>query len=499
MLRLIFWTLLFSTVTHALSAQDFISQLQGQWEDRASTNSSSFQLVVRENQLAFLNIPQANLTDPVDLSYELLHDYELVDEQFIVYAKQPHLDPVQAKYNPQQYAIMRIDELSDFYLKVSLADHKWERAALDSIIDNKLLNQQIGERTIAYQKLDLVSAKNQALLLGLWEDELSDDSTSYQFFVQKSNFGFLKIKKSVKAAPTAIRPGKAYNYQWIDANTFYYHKVTTGISKTLPDPTPYVLMRIESVDRKRLVVTLSNRPFNKKSLDFILKEGSLDTYFSANKRTYRRINIVEEKCEGTEMVRIGNEDVIVNKKPIIYLYPTKEQPVNVQVNLAGQLTHTYPQYDPSKGWEVVAKPDGTLIHPTTGRNYYALYWEGEMPNSYTTTTGFVVKKEATAEFLEKACDQLGLNAKETNEFIIYWLPALEKNPYNFIHFAFEEYQTQAPLTITPQPDALIRVFMIYKALDAPIPVLPQTLPATPKRQGFTVVEWGGAEMPTIEH
>ena len=189
----------------------------------------------------------------------------------------------------------------------------------------------------------------------------------------------------------------------------------------------------------------------------------------------------------------------MNKKPIIYLYPEQEQKVQVQVNLEGKLTHTYPQYHPIKGWEVLARPDGTLINPVTAREYYALYWEGETDNAYSTTTGFVVKGTETAAFLEKACDKLGLNAKENNEFIIYWLPELEKNPYNFIHFSFEQYQSQAALNITPKPDALIRVFMVYKALDAPIPVLPQVLPSTPKRHGFTVVEWGGAEMPAAEN
>ena len=49
------------------------------------------------------------------------------------------------------------------------------------------------------------------------------------------------------------------------------------------------------------------------------------------------------------------------------------------------------------------------------------------------------------------------------------------------------------LTITPQPDATIRVTMAFKGLDAPIEVNEQQLtPAA--RHGFTAVEWGGTEI-----
>ena len=33
---------------------------------------------------------------------------------------------------------------------------------------------------------------------------------------------------------------------------------------------------------------------------------------------------------------------------------------------------------------------------------------------------------------------LGLNEREAEEFIIYWLPKLESNKYNYIRFATEE-------------------------------------------------------------
>ena len=50
-----------------------------------------------------------------------------------------------------------------------------------------------------------------------------------------------------------------------------------------------------------------------------------------------------------------------------------------------------------------------------------------------------------------------------------------------------------PLEILPTPDSTIRVLMVFKGLDEKIDVKNQNL-ETPKRNGFTVVEWGGVEI-----
>ena len=69
-------------------------------------------------------------------------------------------------------------------------------------------------------------------------------------------------------------------------------------------------------------------------------------------------------------------------------------------------------------------------------------------------------------FLEEKLALLGLTEREANEFIIYWLPKLENNQYNFIRFqTIEEINKNMPLTVTPNPDSIIRVMMEFKALD----------------------------------
>ncbi|MBD3638345.1 MAG: hypothetical protein HUJ25_13420 [Crocinitomicaceae bacterium] len=179
-------------------------------------------------------------------------------------------------------------------------------------------------------------------------------------------------------------------------------------------------------------------------------------------------------------------------KPIIYLYPEKDQIVEVNLNFKGKLTHTYPKY--KDGWKVLAKPDGTLIDGE-GKEYYALYWEGNNQKEFTVNEGFVVPGNQTAEFLEESLAILGLNRREANEFIVFWLPHLEDNPYNLIHFSSDEYEAMAQMKIQPQPETIIRVMMVYQPLSEPIEIPVQDLNKLKKeRKGFTVVEWGGSEL-----
>lgn len=183
-----------------------------------------------------------------------------------------------------------------------------------------------------------------------------------------------------------------------------------------------------------------------------------------------------------------------HEKPVIYLYPEEDILCSVRLGFDGELTCTYPDHG-ENGWEnFTARPDGTLIFPD-GKEYYCLYWEGRnMAGSVDFSTGFCVKGSDTAAFLEKTLAKLGLTAREANEFIIYWLPRMQDNQYNLISFDTKAYTESAKLMIDPSPDTLIRVFMSWKGLDAPVEIEEQTFGKAPVRSGFTVVEWGGSQL-----
>ena len=215
-------------------------------------------------------------------------------------------------------------------------------------------------------------------------------------------------------------------------------------------------------------------------VNIVKKEDECENYYQQNK-FYININNSEK------MVSPAMSD-----KPIIYLYPEQETEVTVKVGNPQNLTHTYPKYE--NEWKVLAKPNGDLKDLKTGRNLYALYWEGINKVEPNMNEGFIVKGEDTIEFLEEKLAILGLNEREAEEFIVYWLPKLESNKYNFIRFQTEEeINNNMPLEITPKPDTVIRIVMEFKGLEKPIQIQEQKL-STPQRTGFTVVEWGGTEI-----
>ena len=176
-------------------------------------------------------------------------------------------------------------------------------------------------------------------------------------------------------------------------------------------------------------------------------------------------------------------------KPVVYLYPTQTEAVSVKLGSNITVKKSEPAY--GNGWNVTAEPNGTLT-TADGKTYPNLYWDGNGASYNTPTTGFVVaSKDVEATFKSKLA-QLGLNAKEISDFNDFWLPIVTKSPYALISFVPQaEWSKAAPLSISPAPQTLIRVFMDWKPLAEPINVAPQTLPPTPARAGFTAVEWGG--------
>jgi len=189
---------------------------------------------------------------------------------------------------------------------------------------------------------------------------------------------------------------------------------------------------------------------------------------------------------------------IMLEKPVIYLYPTERQEITVKLNYDGQLKHTYPGYSEG-GWKVTAEPSGVLWD-AEGKEYYALFWEGTPKSQLEVVDGFIVPGNETVAFLEEKLAYLGLNRREANEFMMYWLPRLENNPYNLIHFASSDYERQAELEIIPEPETIIRVMMLTRPLQTKIDFPIQDISALKKtRKGYTVVEWGGSVVDCFEN
>ncbi|KXZ53504.1 hypothetical protein GPECTOR_7g954 [Gonium pectorale] len=238
-------------------------------------------------------------------------------------------------------------------------------------------------------------------------------------------------------------------------------------------------------------------------------------------------------------------------------------------------------------WAVIARPDGTLVHPGSGgREYAYLFWEaltgggtagGESGEGWSAAPGLersgsdascgsavlvagedAEMEAATADrlggavhhappaaaaadaattaswplsrlgptppdlplpdfdparsfciagadveaWLYDALKAFGMPVRERTDMLTYWMPHMEGSPYVLAAFADPyHYQAAAALVVEPPPDVLVRVFLLFERLAAPVAVR-GCLAAEAARVGvlrregarLAVLEWGGMEV-----
>jgi hypothetical protein len=193
--------------------------------------------------------------------------------------------------------------------------------------------------------------------------------------------------------------------------------------------------------------------------------------------------------------RHGRSGVEEALKPVIYLYSPTDLAVDVQLTPKGTLSYTYPVYE--NGWKGTVKAKGGM---TINKQHYPyLFWEGEIKAIDALvdySLGFVVAKNDITTFLEEKLTEMGFNDQERTDFITFWAPRMVGTKKNHVQFIFNEaYDNIATLNITPKPDHVFRLYMLWTPLpeSASINPTPQKL-STVKRDGFSVVEWGGSEL-----
>lgn len=189
-----------------------------------------------------------------------------------------------------------------------------------------------------------------------------------------------------------------------------------------------------------------------------------------------------------------------NDKPVIYLYSpdTLEFMIDLEINESISPTFEYPTPTGLFREKGLVSWYGTVVENQIlieGKKYPYLFWEGEGATIPIIDKGFCVSGDSVVEFLEQKIDEIGLNSTEKTDFITYWAPKMIKNNYNVVHFKFtEDYYDIAEMFVSPEPDAILRMYMYFRPVKESIKILPQSIP-TFERKGFTVVEWGGSQLP----
>lgn len=186
---------------------------------------------------------------------------------------------------------------------------------------------------------------------------------------------------------------------------------------------------------------------------------------------------------------------ILVKKPVIYLYPERDMTVNVEIDPVGQLFYTYPAYN--NGWEVYAKTNGELVHQGQTLNY--LFWEAQMSLTASTSENAIVVSKFDAESkISAALDAFGLNSKEKADFLTYWIPEILSSNSENVHLQFlynEDCDLFGELNVSPTPDRIARIYLLWSPTKKEITTQTEfSNNLSFNRTGFTVIEWGGAEI-----
>ncbi len=200
-------------------------------------------------------------------------------------------------------------------------------------------------------------------------------------------------------------------------------------------------------------------------------------------------DILEQGCNGSSSTYEPEpyepdpyDPYMMEDKPVIYLYADQDG-TNAHVELElkdADMTVTWPEADENGktySWDVTADEDGT-IRDLDGNEYSYLFWEARSYAAPSFEKGFCVAGSDTAEFLKSSLAAMGLNSKEYNEFITYWLPRMQGNAYNLISFMGmdknDDYNEAHKLSVTDSEgraaDSVLRVFMNWKAVDAPVDI-----------------------------
>lgn len=189
------------------------------------------------------------------------------------------------------------------------------------------------------------------------------------------------------------------------------------------------------------------------------------------------------KIYGTDLIPCKGAPIL--KKPAIYLYPEKTAKVKVDLSINGHITNSIPEYQ--TGWDVTVTPDGKI-----NGKYDYLFYEAQLEEKVKLPDeGWIVPYCNLKNWFDEYLPQMGLNEREIKDFKDYWLNALAPAKYYVIRMLDREFLNKnLKLSITPEPQTVIRVILYFEAIDSPKDLKPPKL-QKPERKGFTVVEWGG--------
>ena len=179
-------------------------------------------------------------------------------------------------------------------------------------------------------------------------------------------------------------------------------------------------------------------------------------------------------------------DTITVYKPNIYIYPTVETELNIQILFpsGGKIVESIPQY--YNGWNVTITNDGKI-----DSTYDYLFYESKNPDLTQKEFGWLVKQNTLEMFFQNNLKESGFNKNEIQDFTDYWIPYLKEYEYYEIYPQYNStIERMTILKFSVQPMNIFRLWYSIKGRNDNniVMVAPTTQTAT--RDGFCVLEWG---------
>ncbi len=212
-------------------------------------------------------------------------------------------------------------------------------------------------------------------------------------------------------------------------------------------------------------------------------------------------------------VKIADKAPLMVFKPVIYAYNTPPTGSQISILPKGEFTFTYPPPSAAKGlptarqadsWNILADEMGRLIDQNTGRSYPYLFWEAEMFDLHFSKVSeanfniYYIETDTTIQFLENELSKAGLNPREMTDFITFWGPRLTNYSYAKVQFLVDDgYDRIAELSITPAPNSVRRIYMLFEGINELDNKNYQTVKVKwtrMDREGYHLLEWGGSNL-----
>ncbi|KAG1838522.1 hypothetical protein DFJ58DRAFT_749242 [Suillus subalutaceus] len=257
------------------------------------------------------------------------------------------------------------------------------------------------------------------------------------------------------------------------------------------------------------------------------------------KQSIGRYNIKDGECINLRF----NAPSMRAKKPVIYLYSPFDIDASVKLSLIPEwsLSVIYPivttgDHGHHLEWNVHTHQDGSLTEHNSGLDVSYLFWEAEtnvqafprspaskpqpvdtfnpISSSLDDMDSIVIPVDKATVYLDKSLKVLGLHTEARTSFITYWLPSILKHECIALRFVPQAaYERAASLRISPQPDVVTRIFMLFKGIckehlgnwanaqmqaEKDVAWWVDIVGVDPARAGdatlFRVLEWGGMEI-----